>query len=67
MILGHFESFQITTAYYTKLKLALRHAKEMDGWIGLDRVYKFGCCTKIWALKYEPCFMSVAKWMAAPV
>ncbi len=51
MTLGHFEAFQINTAYYTNLKLALRHAKRIDIWIGLDKLSKFGCCVKICDLK----------------
>ncbi len=38
MTLGHFEAFQTNTAHSTKLILALRHAKRMDGWIGLDKL-----------------------------
>ncbi len=43
MTRGHLEAFQINTAYCTKLKLALRHAKRIDGWIGPDKLSKFGC------------------------
>ncbi len=40
MTVGHFEAFQINTAYYTKLKLALSSAKrvDIDRWIGLDKL-----------------------------
>ncbi len=67
MTLGQFEAFQMNTAYCIKLKLALRHAKRMDGWIRLDRLYKFCYCTKISALKDKPFLKGVAKWTVAPV
>ncbi len=64
---GYIEAFQINTAYYTKLKLSLRHDIRMDPWIGLDKLLKNACFTKICALKDEPFLKGVAKWTVAPV
>ncbi len=64
-----FVAFQTNTAYCTKLKLALRHARRIVGWIGLlysTTLNIYFLCQNL-GPKRLAFLKGVAKWTVAPL